>query len=44
MPATTARGDAYTFAELEQMFRAADFASNKLHQPEDSSRQIIISA
>ena len=43
MLATTAKGDAYTFAELEQMLRAAGFANNKLHQPEDSPQQIIVS-
>jgi ubiquinone/menaquinone biosynthesis C-methylase UbiE len=44
MLASTASGDAYTFAEFERMFRAAGFASNKLHQPEDSPQQIIISS
>jgi ubiquinone/menaquinone biosynthesis C-methylase UbiE len=43
MLATTASGDAYTFAELERMLRVAGFASNKLHQPEDSPQQIIVS-
>jgi ubiquinone/menaquinone biosynthesis C-methylase UbiE len=43
MLATTARGDAYTFAELDKMFRAAGFSSSKLHQPDDSPQQIIIS-
>jgi ubiquinone/menaquinone biosynthesis C-methylase UbiE len=44
MLATTAQGDAYTFAELERIFRAAGFASNTLHQPDDSPQQVIISA
>ena len=43
MLATTAAGDAYTFAELEQMFRAAGFANNELHQPDDSPQQVILS-
>lgn len=43
MLATTAAGDAYTFAELEQMFRAAGFTKNELHQPADSPQQIIVS-
>ena len=44
MLATTAAGDAYTFTELERMLRAAGFTSSKLHQPEDSPQQIIISS
>jgi len=44
MLATTADGDAHTFAELDRMLRAAGFASNKLHQPEDSPQQIIVSS
>jgi ubiquinone/menaquinone biosynthesis C-methylase UbiE len=44
MLATTASGDAYTFAELDRMLRAAGFSSNKLHQPEDSPQQIIVSS
>ncbi len=43
MLATTAKGDAYTFAELEKMLLSAGFAKNKLHQPEDSPQQIIVS-
>ena len=43
MLATTAGGDAYTFAELERMLRAAGFADNELHQPEDSPQQVIVS-
>ena len=43
MLATTAAGDAYTFAELEKMFRAAGFANNELHQPDDSPQQVIVS-
>jgi SAM-dependent methyltransferase len=44
MLATTARGDAYTFAELERMLREAGFAMNTLHQPDDSPQQVIVSA
>jgi ubiquinone/menaquinone biosynthesis C-methylase UbiE len=44
MLATTAAGDAYTFAELQQMLRAAGFEKNELHQPEDSPQQIIVSS
>ncbi len=43
MLAETASGDAYTFAELEQMLRSAGFANNKMHQPDDSPQQIIVS-
>jgi ubiquinone/menaquinone biosynthesis C-methylase UbiE len=43
MLATTAKGDAYTFSELERMLRAAGFPSSTLHQPEDSPQQIIVS-
>jgi ubiquinone/menaquinone biosynthesis C-methylase UbiE len=44
MLATTASGDAYTFVELERMLRSAGFSSSKLHQPEDSPQQIIVSS
>lgn len=44
MLATTAEGDAYTFAEFEQMLRSAGFAHNELHQPVDSPQQIIVSS
>ncbi len=43
MLATTASGDAYTFAEFERMLRDAGFTSNTLHQPQDSPQQIIVS-
>jgi ubiquinone/menaquinone biosynthesis C-methylase UbiE len=43
MLASTARGDAYTFAEFDQMLRAAGFSKNELHQPKDSAQQIIVS-
>lgn len=43
MLATTASGDAYTFAELERMLRSAGFANSTLHQPEDSPQQILVS-
>lgn len=44
MLGTTAHGDAYTFAELDRMLRAAGFATNKLHQPEGLMQQVIVSA
>ena len=43
MLATTAEGDAYTFAQLDGMLRAAGFSTNTLHQPAESPQQIIIS-
>jgi hypothetical protein len=43
MLATTAEGDAYTFAELERMLRAAGFEKNTVHQLEDSPQQVIVS-
>ncbi len=43
MLATTASGDAYTFAEFDRMLRAAGFMRNTLHQPENSPQQVIIS-
>ena len=43
MLATTAAGDAYTFAELDEMLRAAGFAGSTLHQLEDSPQQVIVS-
>jgi 2-polyprenyl-3-methyl-5-hydroxy-6-metoxy-1,4-benzoquinol methylase len=43
MLATTAAGDAYTFAELERMFKAAGFTKNTLHQLENSPEQVIVS-
>ena len=43
MLASTERGDAYTFSELQQMLGAAGFASNTLHQPEESPQQVIVS-
>lgn len=43
MLGTTAHGDAYTFAELDRMLRAAGFADNQLHQPEESPQQVIVS-
>jgi len=43
MLGTTASGDAYTFTELDRMLRAAGFADNRLHQPEESMQQVIVS-
>lgn len=42
MLATTASGDAYTFAEFQQILRSAGFTTNELHQHDDSPQQIII--
>ncbi len=39
----TPAGDAYTFSELDGMFRRAGFARNDLHQATKSPQQIIIS-
>lgn len=39
----TPAGDAYTQAELEEMLRAAGFASNELHQVPNSAQQLIVS-
>lgn len=44
MLATTAEGDAYTFAELRRMLEAAGFKDNKFHQVENSPQQVIVSA
>jgi ubiquinone/menaquinone biosynthesis C-methylase UbiE len=44
MLATTAQGDAYTFAELEGMLRAAGFTKNSFHQLQNSPQQVIVSA
>lgn len=44
MLATTAKGDAYTFAELERMLHAAGFANNAMHQPDECPQQIVVSS
>ena len=43
MLSSTPSGDAYTFPELEAMFRQAGFASSELHQLPPSFEQVIIS-
>jgi hypothetical protein len=39
----TPGGDAYTFAELERMFKNAGFAQSELHQLPASPQQLLIS-
>jgi ubiquinone/menaquinone biosynthesis C-methylase UbiE len=43
MLATTPSGDAYTFAELDRMFRAAGFSRNELREVPQSVEHLIIS-
>jgi SAM-dependent methyltransferase len=43
MLATTAGGDAYTFAEYEKMFAAAGFSRSELIQPPMGIEQVIVS-
>ncbi|MEW6130551.1 MAG: class I SAM-dependent methyltransferase [Acidobacteriota bacterium] len=43
MLASTANGDAYTFAEYEKMFANAGFASTELHQLPPTFQQVLIS-
>ena len=43
MLCTTAAGDAYTFAELEAMFRHAGFSASVLRTPGPAGPQIVIS-
>ena len=43
MLASTPSGDAYTFAELEGMFRSAGFASSELHAIPPSIHNVVIS-
>ena len=43
MLCTTPAGDAYTFAELEAMFRRAGFPRNLLRVPGPAGPQVIIS-
>ena len=43
MLATTDAGDAYTFAELEQMFRNAGFARSELRELTPAPQRIVIS-
>jgi hypothetical protein len=41
MLATTASGDAYTFAEYQAMFRKAGFSNNELHPLPESPQSVI---
>jgi hypothetical protein len=43
MLATTATGDAYTFAEYEAMFRNAGFARSTLHALSERPQSVILS-
>ena len=43
MLGTTPRGDAYTFAEYDRMFRNAGFSSSALHPLPPSYHQVVIS-
>ncbi|HEY8668383.1 MAG TPA: class I SAM-dependent methyltransferase [Tepidisphaeraceae bacterium] len=43
MLANTPAGDAYTFAELEKMFRAAGFSRNTLHDLPMSPGRVVVS-
>jgi ubiquinone/menaquinone biosynthesis C-methylase UbiE len=43
MLATTPSGDAYTFSELDRMFRNAGFSSNELHALPPTFQQVVIS-
>jgi len=39
----TPRGDAYTFAELEQMFQNAGFARSELHELQPTIERVVVS-
>jgi 2-polyprenyl-3-methyl-5-hydroxy-6-metoxy-1,4-benzoquinol methylase len=43
MLATTAEGDAYTFAEYDEMYRNCGFTRNELHRLEGSPEAVILS-
>jgi 2-polyprenyl-3-methyl-5-hydroxy-6-metoxy-1,4-benzoquinol methylase len=43
MLGTTPAGDAYTFSELDQMFRNAGFAKSEIHDLPPSIQQVVIS-
>ena len=43
MLATTARGDAYTFAELQSMFARAGFARSEFHALPPTTQQAVVS-
>ncbi|HEX8921305.1 MAG TPA: class I SAM-dependent methyltransferase [Pyrinomonadaceae bacterium] len=44
MLGSTPSGDAYTFAELEQMFRNAGFTKSEIHQLPASPQQLVVSS
>ena len=43
MLATTQAGDAYTYGQLESMFRAAGFASSTMHEMPGSGSRVVVS-
>ena len=43
MLGVTPGGDAYTFAELDQMFKAAGFAQNEMHELPPTIERVVIS-
>jgi hypothetical protein len=43
MLATTARGDAYTFAEIQSMFARAGFARSEFHALPPTTQQAVVS-
>jgi len=43
MLATTARGDAYTFAEYDRIFTGAGFARNEFHTLPPTTQQVVVS-
>ena len=44
MLGTTPAGDAYTFAELESMFRRAGFSKSTLHDLPGAPQKVVISS
>ena len=44
MLGSTVGGDAYTFSELNRMFRNAGFSGNELHSIDPSLQQVVVSA
>jgi ubiquinone/menaquinone biosynthesis C-methylase UbiE len=43
MLATTASGDAYTYAELEEMFATAGFARSEMHELPPTAERLVVS-
>jgi SAM-dependent methyltransferase len=43
MLASTPSGDAYTFAEFDQMFKTAGFSKNEIHEIPQALQQLIVS-